>query len=110
LTGGGIYTLGCQPGTVLAGNLIHGVHRSPYTHGGAPNNGIFFDQGSKEYLIERNIIYDTAEEPIRFNQNKKEWHTWKDNFFGVRPQDPGFPEESAKQAGIETRYQDLASR
>lgn len=105
--GGGIYTLGFQPGTVLAANLIHDVHRSPYTHGGAPNNGIFFDQGSKGYTIERNIIYHTAEEPIRFNENIKEWHTWKDNAFGIKPADPGFPRQAAERAGIEAEYRDI---
>lgn len=97
--GGAIYTLGYQPGTVLRGNLLHGVHRSVYAHGGAPNNGIFFDQGSKGYLVEGNIVYDTSGEPIRFNQTSKENMTWKDNFFGVAPGDPSFPEAAAKKAG-----------
>ncbi|NOX53865.1 MAG: right-handed parallel beta-helix repeat-containing protein [Planctomycetes bacterium] len=99
--GGGIYTLGFQPGTVLRGNVIHDVHRSPYTHGGAPNNGIFFDQGSKGYLIEDNVIYNTSGGAIRFNQNKKSWHTWRNNSFGVKPGDPGFPSEAVQKAGLE---------
>ncbi len=106
--GGGIYTLGWQPGTVLKGNLIHDVHRSAFTHGGAPNNGIFFDEGSKGFHIEKNVIYATSGEPIRFNQNKKEWHSWKDNVFGRSPDDPDFPKEAAAEAGLQPAYANIA--
>jgi len=97
--GGAIYTLGLQPGTVLRGNLLHTVHRSAYAHGGAPNNGIFFDQGSKGYLVEGNIIYDTSGDAVRFNQTGTENLTWKDNHFGVAPDNPAFPKAAAKEAG-----------
>ena len=83
--GGCIYTLGLQPGTVLRGNHLHGVHRSARTHGGAPNNGIFFDQGSKAYHVERNVIYGAHGGSIRFNQCRREWLTWKDNVFALPP-------------------------
>jgi hypothetical protein len=104
--GGGIYTLGLQPGTVLRGNLIYDVHRSPYTHGGAPNNGIFFDEGSKGLLVEGNVIHGTSGAPIRFNQNAQQWHTWKDNSFGVKPGEPGFPAEAAQEAGLEPEWKE----
>lgn len=97
--GGAIYTLGYQPGTVLRGNLLHDVHRSAFAHGGAPNNGIFFDQGSKGYLVEENIIYNTSGESIRFNQTGPENLTFKDNHFGVSPEDPAFPGNAAAKAG-----------
>ncbi len=97
--GGGIYTLGYQPGTVLRGNLIHDIHRSKFAHGGAPNNGIFFDQGSKGYHVEGNVIYQTSGKPIRFNQTGKQNLTWKDNSFGVPPGEPAFPKAAAKRAG-----------
>ncbi len=80
--GGGIYTLGLQPGTVLRGNLIHDVVRSPFAQG-APNNGIFFDQGSKGFLVAEQVIYSTTGQPIRFNQCAADWHTWEGNQFGV---------------------------
>jgi len=97
--GGCIYTLGWQPGTVLRGNHLHDVHRSHFAHGGAPNNGIFFDQGSKGYLVEDNVIYGTSGKPIRFNQTTKEHLTWKDNHFGSAPDDPAFPVEITQRAG-----------
>jgi len=99
--GGGIYTLGYQPGTVLRGNLIYSIHRSAYAHGGAPNNGIFFDQGSKGYLVEGQIIYDTSGKPIRYNQTNENNLNWGKNFLGVLPDSSEFPEDLAKQAGPE---------
>ena len=97
--GGAIYTLGYQPGTVIRGNHLHEVHRSAFAHGGAPNNGIFFDQGSKGLHVEDNVIYDTSGDPIRFNQCAKEDLTWGENHFGVAPGDPNFPETIAQEAG-----------
>jgi len=97
--GGGIYTLGYQPGTVLRGNLIYDIKRSAYAHGGAPNNGIFFDQGSKAFIVEGQIIYDTAGKPIRFNQTNEGNLSWGKNHFGVGPNDPDFPREAARLAG-----------
>lgn len=102
----GIYTLGCQPGTVLRGNLIHDVRRSDFAHG-SPNNGFFFDQGSKGFLIEGNIIYNIADEIYRFNLCKKQWHTWRNNSFGITPNQPGFPELAAARAGLEPPYRYL---
>ena len=101
---GGIYTLGFQPGTVLRGNLIHDVHRSPFAFGGAPNNGIFLDEGSKGFLVDGNVIYNTTGEAVRFNQCSKDWHTWRDNSFGVKPDEPGFPTEAAAKAGLDPEY------
>jgi hypothetical protein len=82
--GGCIYTLGLQPGTILRGNLLHDVH---YNRTGRQsirsNNGIFFDQGSKSFLVEGNVIYNTAGPPIRFNQCAHNWLTWGENHFST---------------------------
>jgi hypothetical protein len=80
--GGGFYTLGFRPGTILRGNLILGVHRSAYAHGGAPNNGFFIDEGSKGFRFESNAAYKTSEESVHSNQCQREWHTWNGNSFG----------------------------
>ncbi len=79
--GGGIYSLGWQPGTVLRGNLIHDVHRSAYAHGGAPNNGFFIDEGSKGFRFESNVVHRTSGASVRFNQCQRDWHTWEGNAF-----------------------------
>lgn len=63
--GGGIYTLGRQPGTVLAGNVIHDV---PLNAGRAESNGIFMDEGSTDILVEHNNIYNISRSPIRFHR------------------------------------------
>jgi len=86
--GGGIYTLGFQPGTVIRGNHIHDVRRSRFAQA-APNNGMFIDEGSKGFLFERNVIYNTAAQPVRFNACSSEWHTWRDNHFGSPPSAQG---------------------
>lgn len=67
--GGAIYTLGYQPKTVLRGNHIHAVKRSRL-NAAAPNNGFFFDEGSKGYLCDGNIVYDIAFSPIRGHKAK----------------------------------------
>ena len=62
--GGGIYTLGWQPGTVIRDNVIHDI---PKSAGKAESNGMFIDQGSKGMRIEFNAIYEVAQTPIRFH-------------------------------------------
>ncbi len=101
--GGGIYTLGLQPGTLLRGNYIHDVRRSSFAHGDAPNNGFFVDQGSKGLRFESNVVHSTSGKAVRFNISQKEWHTWKNNYFG----DAAAASRQAKaiidQAGIESQ-------
>ncbi len=104
--GGGIYTLGFQPGTVLRRNLIHDVHRSAFAHGGAPNNGFFIDEGSKGFLFESNVVYATAGEAVRFNQNRREWHTWKANSFAADAT-PAIIVEAGKNTGLEPAFRRL---
>ncbi len=63
--GGGIYTLGRQPGTTLRGNLIHDV---PLNAGRAESNGIFMDEGTTDLVVEGNVIHSVAKAPIRFHK------------------------------------------
>ena len=103
--GGCIYTLGFQPGTAITGNHLHGVHRSLMAQG-APNNGIFIDQGSKGYVFERNVIYNTAAQTIRFNQCQREWHTWKDNYIGEAAEVKEAGKTVIEMAGLEPRWRE----
>lgn len=90
--GGCLYTLGYQPNAIIRGNVFHDVHRSAYAHGGAPNNGIFFDQGSKGFHVTGNTIYNTSGAPVRFNQTGEHNMTWENNRFGVGVERAGLPE------------------
>ncbi|MGA2617635.1 MAG: right-handed parallel beta-helix repeat-containing protein [Thermoguttaceae bacterium] len=101
--GGCIYTLGFQPGTVIRGNHLHDVHRS-FLAQGAPNNGMFIDEGSKGFLFEQNVIYKTAAELLRFNACNRDWHTWRDNYFGEPEITKAGAKEIMAQAGLEPPY------
>jgi hypothetical protein len=103
--GGCIYTLGFQPGTVIRGNQLHDVHRS-FLAQGAPNNGMFIDEGSKGFLFERNVIYRTAAELVRFNACNRDWHTWRDNYFGDSEITKAEAKEIMAQAGLEPPYRE----
>jgi hypothetical protein len=66
--GGGIYSLGLQPGSRITHNLIHDVKVNA---GRAESNGMFLDEGTKELLVDNNIIYNIARSPLRFHKAKK---------------------------------------
>jgi hypothetical protein len=83
--GGGIYTLGRQPGTVLAGNVIHDI---PINAGRAESNGFFLDEGTTELLVEANTFYHIARSPIRFHKAGK--NTLVANRLALRAGTPAF--------------------
>lgn len=103
--GGCIYTLGLQPGTVIRGNHLHDSRRSFFAQG-APNNGMFIDEGSKGFLFEKNVIYNTSAELVRFNQCRKEWHEWRDNHFGEEVEVKRLGAETIAAAGLEPAYRE----
>jgi hypothetical protein len=41
---------------------------------------------------------------VRFNQNQREWHTWKDNRFDLPPEKRDEIEKAAPRAGVEPAY------
>lgn len=63
--GGGIYSLGQQPGSRLVDNLIHDV---TLNIGRAESNGMFLDEGTRDLVVENNIIYNIARSPLRFHK------------------------------------------
>lgn len=74
--GGGIYTLGLQPGATIRGNAIHDVRANV---GRAPSNGIFLDQGTTGMVVERNIFWNIDRTPIRWHWTYQ--NTVRDNLF-----------------------------
>ncbi len=63
--GGAIYSLGSQPGSFLQGNLIHDVQGNV---GSSESNGMFLDQGTGQFVIEQNVIYNVDRSPLRFHK------------------------------------------
>ena len=66
--GGGIYTLGFQPGTVVRGNLVHAVgYGTQSCRELTGGRGIYFDQGSTGFRVEGNVVYDVPGNAMNFN-------------------------------------------
>ncbi|WP_159476911.1 right-handed parallel beta-helix repeat-containing protein [Dyadobacter sp. 3J3] len=65
--GGGIYTLGKQTGSVYKRNIIRDVFRSNRAIGSF-NNGFFFDQGSSDFLVDSNVVFNIKNQDYRFNK------------------------------------------
>lgn len=74
--GGGIYTLGRQPQTLIVDNIIYNIFKSKDAVG-SDNNGIFFDEGSSEMVIGGNLIYNIENQKIRYNQTDSTKIKWR---------------------------------
>ena len=110
---GCLYTLGFQPGSIIRGNLMHGVRFGGFAGGQVCNNGIFFDEGSKGFLVEDNVIYDIDQKKgskntaIRFNRSSHDWQIWINNTIEIAPEMPEAAKALAGKAGLEPRYRRL---
>jgi hypothetical protein len=93
---GGIYALGDQPGGVLRGNYIHDIKR--YS-GLASVNGLFFDNGSRGWRVEDNVIHDVSDGAIRHNDNRHEDQSWGTNYLDIKPETLPAAAGRARQAG-----------
>ncbi len=82
--GGGIYTLGISPGTVIRNNVVHDVLPTPLMPVGGC--GIYLDEGSSEILVEQNIVYDVG--AAAFTQHYGKGNTVRNNIFAFAGRDP----------------------
>lgn len=90
--GGGIYTLGISPGTVILNNLVHDVLPTPQMPVGG--TGIYLDEGSSGILVASNIVYRVG--AGAFNQHYGKENLVRNNIFafgGRNPITSGRPEE-----------------
>ena len=98
MDGGGVYTLGNQPGTIIRGNHIH--------DNALLLGGIYLDEGSGFIEVTGNLVYN-VERPMNYNniaQNRQKTCNEHDNYFGVVP-DANNP--IVEKAGLEADYRDL---
>ncbi|QDT65139.1 right-handed parallel beta-helix repeat-containing protein [Calycomorphotria hydatis] len=66
--GGGVYTLGYQPGSVIRDNYVEDV---PLNAGRAESNGFFLDEGTTGFTIEGNTFRKITRSPLRFHKAGK---------------------------------------
>lgn len=71
---GGIYTLGSHKNSLISGNHINGVYRHRY--GGW---GIYNDEGSADFIVEKNYVHNTSEEGYHQHYGKN--NTVRNNIF-----------------------------
>jgi hypothetical protein len=81
--GGGIYSLGLQPGSSIINNQIHDI---PLNAGRAESNGMFLDEGTTDVIISGNLVYHIAKSPLRFH--KATTNLVKDNILSCTDDNP----------------------
>jgi hypothetical protein len=110
--GGGVYTLGRQPGTVIRGNFIHDC--KPAVGGRGWLQGIYLDEGSADIEVVGNLV--RGMKPLACNnkkQNRIAACNIHDNIFGggnsyetLPPSDAARAKAIAERAGPEPEYRD----
>ena len=99
--GGGIYTIGNMPGSVIRGNLIHDATGRP--------GGVYLDEGSGFIEVTGNAVYNVWR-AMNYNnhaQNRTATCHEHDNYFDIKPGDRDFPQKAAGEAGLEPRFRNL---
>ncbi len=83
--GGGIYTLGTSPGSVIRNNIFHDIW--PYN---AIGWGIYLDATTNQYLVEHNIVYNTLSGGLMYHNGGHE-HVIQNNVFAFSAQQMLWP-------------------
>jgi hypothetical protein len=99
--GGGVYTLGAQPGTGIYANLVHDNPNPP--------GGIYLDEGSTGITVAGNVIFglqsSASSDAIFLHNNSTQQATCP--VYGNTVGDPSAASSLTGQAGLEASYQDL---
>jgi hypothetical protein len=103
--GGGVYTLGSMPGTMIGSNLIHDNPQPP--------GGIYLDMASRGITVTNNVVFGIQPgwgqiRPIYLNLDDAAKATC--NVYGNQVNDPAAAATLAGQAGLEPPYRDILSR
>ena len=77
---GGIYIWGSQTNGIIRGNVVHNIVKSPYAYY-TELNGIYFDDLSRGYLVESNIVFECAGKALQFTNCKSESDELRDNYW-----------------------------
>jgi hypothetical protein len=81
--GGGIYTLGVSPGTVIRNNVVHDIIPTPLMPDGGC--GIYHDEGSTGILVENNVVYNTG---LLYHQHYGRENTARNNILAFARKSP----------------------
>ena len=82
--GGGIYTLGISPGTVVRNNVVHDVVPTPLMPVGGC--GIYLDEGSSGIVVENNVVSHVG--AAAFTQHYGKENVVRNNVFAFGGRDP----------------------
>lgn len=96
--GGAIYTLGNQMGSIYQYNYIKNIGKSKNTIGG--NNGFFFDQGSSNFKVFKNVVENVQNEDYRFNKTDRSKVSLIENHFQKRESNEGIKKSIEKALKI----------
>ncbi len=112
--GAGIYTLSNQPGTVIHGNYVHDLARSPWA-GHYPIPAVYLDEGSSGIVVSDNVL-ERVPLGIFFHRasrnvvvNTQGTHEERNGAAeNVVREEPGFDAQAiTSRAGLEPAYADL---
>jgi hypothetical protein len=121
IDGAAIYTLSCQPGTVIEDNHLHAIHKSAVADWRPESDatgvyldcpGIYIDEGSGGMTVRNNLIedIDPGAEALHYNKvfRTKEEFVFRPNVY--ENNGPDAEGGIRERAGPEPAYRDIGAR
>jgi hypothetical protein len=118
IDGAAIYTLSCQPGTLIEKNYLHAIHKSEIANWRPENDStgvylecpaIYIDEGSGGMTVWDNLVEDIDPDAEILHYNKV-FRTKEDFVFNPNVYEnngPGTNMEIKDQAGLQSDYKDI---